>query len=98
MPFGLINAPAIFQALMEIIGNIEFCAELLDNIAIWGDSMERFYKRLKIVFKRLMKYGIMVNVRKTVIFVTFGVFLGFMVSKEGIAADSDKVAAIRNRP
>jgi hypothetical protein len=99
MPYGLINAFAIFQALMgKIIGNIKFCAELLDNIAIRGNSMEQFYERLKIVFKRLVKYGIMVNVRKTVMFVTSGVFLGFVVSKEGIAADPDKVAAIRNRP
>jgi hypothetical protein len=82
----------------EIIDNIEFCAGLLNNIAIWGNSMEQLYKRLKIVFKRLVEYGIMVNVRKTVIFVTSEVFLGFMVSKEGIAANSDKVAAIRNRP
>jgi hypothetical protein len=53
---------------------------------------------LKTVFKRLVKYGIMVKVRKTVMFVTSGVFLGFVVLKEGIAADFDKVAAIRNRP
>jgi hypothetical protein len=82
----------------EIIGNIEFCAGLLDDIAIWGDSIEQFYKRLKIVFKRLVEYGIMVNVRKTVMFVISEIFLGFVVSKEGIAADPDKVAAIRNRP
>jgi hypothetical protein len=99
MPFGLTNAPAIFQALMdEIIGDIEFCARLLDDIAVWGNSMKQFHKRLKIVFKRLVEYGIMVNVRKTVMFVTSGIFLGFVVSKKGIAADSDKVAAIRNRP
>jgi hypothetical protein len=60
--------------------------------------MKQFYKRLKIVFKRLVEYGIMVNVRKIVIFVTSGVFLGFVVLKKGIAADSNKVAAIRNRP
>jgi hypothetical protein len=71
MPFGLTNAFAIFQALMnKIIDNIEFCAGLLNNIAIWGDSMEQLHEPLKIVFKRLVEYGIMVNVRKTVIFVT----------------------------
>jgi hypothetical protein len=99
MQFGLINASSIFQALMdEIIGDIEFCAKLRNNIAVWGDSMEQFYKRLKIVFKRLVEYGIMVNVRKTVMFVISEVFLGFVVLKEGIAADPDKVAAIRNLP
>jgi hypothetical protein len=53
---------------------------------------------LKIVFKRLVEYGIMENVRKTVMFVISGIFLRFVVLKESIAADPDKVAAIRNRP
>jgi hypothetical protein len=72
MPFGLTNAPAIFQALMnKIIGDIEFCAKLLDNIVIWSDSIKQLHKRFSIVFKRLIEYGIMVNVRKTVMFVIF---------------------------
>jgi hypothetical protein len=39
--FGLCNAPATFQALMnEMIGDLDFIAGLLDDIAIWGDTLE----------------------------------------------------------
>jgi hypothetical protein len=41
MPFGLCNALAIFQMLMdEMIGDLDFVAGLLDDIAIWGDTFE----------------------------------------------------------
>jgi hypothetical protein len=38
------------------------------------------------------------NVRKFVIYVTNGVFLGFVISIDGVTADSLKVAAIRDKP
>jgi hypothetical protein len=50
------------------------------------------------VFARLAKYGLMLNTQKSVIFVKKGVFLGFVISRDSIAADPQKVAAIRNRP
>jgi hypothetical protein len=50
------------------------------------------------VFARLAKYGLMLNTQKSVMFVEKGVFLGFVISRDGIAADPQKVAAIRDRP
>jgi hypothetical protein len=38
------------------------------------------------------------NVRKFVIYVISGVFLGFVISIDGVTADSLKVAAIRDKP
>jgi hypothetical protein len=45
----------------------------------------------------LIKYGISFNVRKFVIYVIRDVFLGFMISINGVTADSSKVAAIRDK-
>jgi hypothetical protein len=39
----------------------------------------------------------MINVRKLVMFVTKEIFLEFVISADGIAADPDKVAIIRDR-
>jgi hypothetical protein len=100
MPFGLTNSSAIFQALMdEVLGELqEICASLFDDIVVWGDSVEKLHERVKRVFSRLAEYELMLNTKKSVMFVEKGVFLGFIVSINNIAADPDKMAAIKNRP
>jgi hypothetical protein len=98
MPFGLCNASAIFQALVEeMIGEFDFAGGLLDDIAIWADTLEQLYEKVKIILDRLCEYGMRLNTKKSVIYVREGVFLGFVVSIKGISADTDKIAAIRER-
>jgi hypothetical protein len=99
MPFGLYNALATFQALIEkMMENFEFVAGLLDNIAVWGNILNQLYERIRFILRKIIEYGMIFNVRKFVIFVTKGVFLEFVISVAGITADKDKVAAIRDRP
>jgi hypothetical protein len=99
MPFGLYNAPATFQALIEeIMENFEFVAGLLNNIAVWGNTLNQLYKRVRFVLRKIIKYGIIFNVRKFVIFVIKKVFLKFVILAAGITADKDKMAAIRDQP
>lgn len=99
MPFGLCNAPATFQAFVEeVLGPLrEFLAGLLDDIAIWGDTMEELIERVHKVLERLNEYGLVLNIPKCRWFVPEGTFLGFIISEEGIRADPTKVAAIRER-
>ncbi|KAI1004419.1 hypothetical protein K3495_g3793 [Podosphaera aphanis] len=100
MPFGLCNAPATFQAFMEEV--LEpyrfFVSGLLDDVCVWGDSFEQLHSRLLQIFTRFVAYGLLLNAAKCKLFVQQGVFLGFLISKHGISADPEKVAAIRNRP
>jgi hypothetical protein len=100
MPFGLTNASATFQAFMDEVFNglQEFITGLLNNIVIWADDLQLLYKRILCVFAKLAKYGLMLNTQKSVMFVEKGVFLGFVISRDGIAADPQKIAAIRDRP
>jgi hypothetical protein len=70
---------------------------LLDNIVIWANELQLLYKRVLCVFARLAKYGLMLNIQKFVMFVEKGLFLGFVISRDGIAADPQKIAAIRDR-
>jgi hypothetical protein len=53
---------------------------------------------LIVIFRKLKKYGIIINVRKSVIFVPKGVFLGFVISAARIKADINKITAIHNKP
>lgn len=100
MPFGLTNAPATFQALVEEILEPyrDFVSGLLDDMAVWADTLEQLHERLLLLLARLEEYGMLLNTRKTALFVTTGTFLGFVVDKDGIHADPAKVAAIRDRP
>ncbi|KAI0998222.1 hypothetical protein K3495_g9972 [Podosphaera aphanis] len=100
MPFGLCNAPATFQSFMEEVLEPfrSFVAGLLDDVAVWADSVEELNRRLLCIFQRFKDYGLILNSSKCKLFVPCGIFLGFKVSERGIEADPDKVAAIRDRP
>ncbi|POS83058.1 hypothetical protein EPUL_004164 [Erysiphe pulchra] len=99
MPLGLCNAPATFQNFMEEVLSPyrSFVAGLLDDVAVWGDTVEELHSRLVTILKRFVTYGLLLNTSKCYLFVTSGVFLGFVISEDGIAADPKKVAAIRDR-
>ena len=61
MPFGLRNATATFQKLMNIISaGIQGlrCLVYLDDIVIYGPSLEKHNKRLVEVMQRLRKYNL----------------------------------------
>lgn len=64
-PFGLCNAPATFQNFMEEV--LEpfrpFVAGLLNDVAVWGDSVEELDKQLNLIMTRLVKYGLILNAR-----------------------------------
>jgi hypothetical protein len=49
---------------------------------------------LRKCFEQCQKYGISINAAKSKFIVPYGRLLGHVVSKEGIAVDPDKVAAI----
>ncbi|KAI0997543.1 hypothetical protein K3495_g10645 [Podosphaera aphanis] len=100
MPFGLCNSPATFQAFIEEILEPfrDHCAGLLDDICIWADTKDQLHHRNLLIMQRLTEYGILLNDAKCRFFVNKGIFLGFMISIDGIQVDPDKVSAIRERP
>ena len=100
MAFGLANGPATFQAFMEeVLEPLRaFVAGLLDDICVWGDTLEELYSRVKMVLRRLAEYGLVLNVNKCEWFVSHGRFLGFIISREGIRSDPAKISAILERP
>ena len=64
MTFGLTNAPATFQHLMEnCLGDLHlnWCIIYLDNIIIYSKTPEKHVERLEAVLKRLSKAGLKLN-------------------------------------
>jgi hypothetical protein len=95
MPFGLYNAPATFQALIEeMMEDFEFVASLLNDIAVWGNILNQLYNRIRLVLRKITKYGMIFNIRKSVIFVIKEIFLKLVILAAEITANEDKMAAI----
>jgi hypothetical protein len=97
MPFGLKNAGATYQRLM----NRMFHDQIGRNVEVYVDDMlvkskeeDDHLHDLGETFKTLRKYQMKLNPSKCAFGVYSGKFLGFMVSQRGIEANPDKIKAI----
>lgn len=97
LSFGLKNAPAIFQrmiddVLREYIGKI--CYVYIDDIIVFSEDYDNHWSNLRLIFERLRDANLPVNLEKTQFLASEVEFLGYIVSAESIKADSKKVEAI----
>ena len=101
MPFGLKNVGATYQRAMPIVldGLLYVIVECyIDDIVVKSKREEDHIKHLEIVFERLREHNLKMNPMKCAFGVSFGKFLGFVVTKNGIQVDPDKVQAIVKMP
>ena len=101
MPFGLKNAGATYQRAMTIIfrdflHNLVEC--YVDDLVVKTKDRENHSHDLRKVFEKLRQHQLKMNPLKCAFGVTSGKFLGFVVRKEGIEIDLDKVKAIIQIP
>ena len=71
----------------------KFIEIFLDGFCVFG-THQQHAECLKKCFEQCREYGISINVAKSKFLVPCGKLLGHIVSKEGIAVDSNKVVAI----
>ncbi|MCG8033830.1 MAG: DDE-type integrase/transposase/recombinase [Candidatus Thiodiazotropha taylori] len=101
MAFGLTNAPATFQRLMErCMGelNLKECLIFLDDILIFSDTFEEHIKRIQAVFSRLHEHGLKLKPSKCEFFKTSVKYLGHVVTENGVETDPDKIKALVEWP
>lgn len=97
LPFGLKNAPAIFQRalddiLRQLIGKI--CYVYVDDIIIFSRDERSHLRHVNEVFETLERAHMKIQLDKCEFFKREVEFLGFVVSREGIKADPKKVESI----
>lgn len=93
MAFGLTNAPATFQRLMEnCMGelNLKECLIFLDDILIFSKTFENHLQSLERVFSNLHKHNLKLKPSKCEFFMTEVKYLGHIVSEHGIKTDPEK--------
>ena len=101
MPFGLSNAPATFQRLMEsCLGdmNMQSCLIYLDDIVVFSQTFEEHVERLEKVFQRLIDAGLKLSPAKCHLFQDKLKYLGHIVSADGISTDPAKIQCVREWP
>ena len=101
MGFGLTNAPATFQRLMEkCMGSMHLreCLIFLDDILIFSKTFDEHISRLTSVFKRLEQHKLKLKPSKCELFKPSVTYLGHIVSSEGIQTDPEKLSAVRDWP
>ena len=94
MEFGLINASATFQGDMDT----NFRGLINKSVVIYLHEITAFSRQttnhvndLKQVFERCKKYGISLSPKKSYFSLDEGKLLGFIVSKNGINIDLERV-------
>ena len=101
MPFGLCNAPATFQRLMDtvLMGlNFDICLAYLDDIIVFSHDLSSHMERLEKLFQRLREANLKLKPSKCHLLQKSVAFLGYTVSGEGIATDPSKIEAVQNWP
>lgn len=101
MPFGLTNAPATCQALInntlrEYLDR--FVVAYLDDILIYSKTEEEHRKHVKRVLKALAKVNLRLNPNKCHFHQKKVMFVGHLISKDGIQSDPEKVRAVQEWP
>ena len=94
MPFGLLNAGSSFCHLMEqCLGDQQFVTLLLylDDICIFAPSIEEMLDCIDLVFNRLKEFHLKIKPKKCHFFDTSVVFLGHVLSSEGISVNPENV-------
>ena len=101
LPFGLTNAPATFQRLMEcVVAGLHWHTCLLyhDDIIIYSPDFDSHLCHLKEVLDRIAQAGLKLNPKKCHLFQKQVEYLGHVVSSKGISTNPEKIKAVKDWP
>ena len=100
VPFGLTQAPAYFQLLMnKVLKGLVFAMTYLDDIIIFSQNeLLQHLEHLEIVFSCLQEAGLKMKHSKCDFFKSEIHYLGHLISPEGISPPPNKLDSIKHMP
>ncbi|XP_066939693.1 uncharacterized protein [Macrobrachium rosenbergii] len=95
MPFGMKNAAATFQRLMNtLVYGLEGCVVYIDDIVIYSDDWGTHLKRIRALFEVLKKAGLVINLKKSEFAKAKVVYLGHEVGGGKVAPKQANIECI----
>lgn len=97
MSFGLCNAPAVFQRLINtVLGSLRYDVAMayLDDIIIPSTTIEEGMHKLRMVFEVLRDAGLTLKLEKCYFFMEKVEYLGYEISETGIQPGSRKLESL----
>lgn len=105
MPFGLMNAPAVFQRLMQqVISSLnsdsepEFVSVYIDDILVFSKTLEEHLLHLQRVIERITEVGLKLKPTKCKFVQKELEYLGHTVSRDGLKPNPRLVGAVEEFP
>ena len=95
LPFGIKCASELYQSIMsEMIEDIEGAEVIMDDILIWGTTLEEHDRRLKLVLDKARKYNLKLSPNKSEFRKKQIRYIGHVLSSEGLKPDYEKLKAV----
>ncbi|KAL7306691.1 hypothetical protein TKK_0001364 [Trichogramma kaykai] len=101
LPFGLKNAPASFQRMMDKILMkylYKFCFVYVDDIVIFSKSLQEHLQHIKLIFEELKQFNLKMQLDKSEFLRKEVPFLGHIITPDGIKPNPEKINAIIEYP
>ena len=99
MPFGLCNAPATFERLMDRVLQGLWWSRCLvhpDDIISFGSTFGDALDHLTLIFEKLRVYGLQLKSTKCHLFQSSVPFLGHIVGRRGLECDPKKIEDVKS--
>lgn len=99
MPMGLQGSSSSFAMLVDfVLRGVKGISSYIDDVLTFSDTHENQLVVLEEVFLRFRKYGLKINMEKSVFATTECQYLGFTLKNGTITTSKDKAAAIKSFP
>ena len=99
MPFGMTNAPATFQQLINtVIADIPRCEGYIDDVIVYSEVWTDHLRQIRLFFDKLRDANLTVNLSKSAFGHAQVHFLGHVVGGGEVKPITAKVDAINNFP
>jgi transposase InsO family protein len=98
-PFGLAQAPAYFQQLInQVLVGLPFAFGYLDDILVFSPDVDTHLKHLAVIFERLKIADLKLKESKCNFFKKHLQYLGHLLSGEGIEPLQEKLESVKKMP